>query len=331
MKVEITTNPDSTWQLLIASQPTGNAALRMRVWRETKSLGAAALRDGAYLLPPQASRGVFDTLAEQVRAAGGQAEVVAVRPTPEQSAQWQGLFDRAAQYAELYERSEALTREVEHGAAGDLLRELQSLEQAMQRVSAVDYFPGPAREQLRTRLGGLRQLVQRRLSPDEPLALADATLAPLSKRSYAAKTWATRRQLWIDRVASVWLIRRFIDPQARFVWLAKPADKPKRAIGFDFDGAEFTHCGGLITFEVLARRFQLDGDAAVARLATIVHALDSGGVPVAEAAGVETLLAGLRQIHPDDDAFAAASSAAFDAWYAAFAASPRPQAQRRRS
>lgn len=331
MQVEITTHNDSSWQLLIASQPTGNAALRMRVWRETKSLGAAALRDGAYLLPPQASGGVFDTLAEQVRAAGGQAEVVAVRPTPEQSTQWQSLFDRAAQYAELYERSEALTRAIERGAPGELLREVQSLEQATQRVSAVDYFPGPAREQLHKRLDELRQLVQRRLSPDEPLAVEGGSLAPLSKKSYAAKTWATRKQLWIDRVASVWLIRRFIDPQARFIWLAKPADKPKRAIGFDFDGAEFTHCGGLITFEVLARRFQLDADAAVARLGTIVHALDSGGLPVAEAAGVETLLAGLRQIQQDDDAFADAASAAFDAWYAAFAASPRQQSPRRRT
>jgi hypothetical protein len=324
--VNIITTREDYWPLLIASQPTGNAALRMRVWRETKALGAAALRDGAYLLPPQANTGDFDVLVAQVQAAGGHAEVLAVQPRPEQARQWPQLFDRSAEYAALYEQCEALARQTGRGAPAELLRRLQSLEQAAQKLYAVDYFPGAAREQVQRALQALRQQVQQRLAPDEPRALRGGRMAPLAASDYRGKTWATRKHLWIDRVACVWLIRRFIDPQARFVWIAGPADKPKRAIGFDFDGAEFTHRGGLVTFEVLLRRFSLDGDAALARLGAIVHALDAGGVPVAEAAGVEALLAGLRELHDEDDVFAQAAGAAFDAWHAAFRKPPGERA-----
>lgn len=323
MSVDIATKTAASagcWQLLVASQPTGNAALRMRVWRETKALGAAALRDGAYLLPPQAKADVFDALVVQVQAASGHAEVLAVQPKAEQAGRWPLLFNRATEYGALYEQSEALARDMGRGEPAELLRRLQSLEQAAQKVQSVDYFPGAARQQVQQALQALRQQVQRRLAPDEPRAQRDARMAPLVASDYRGKTWATRRRLWIDRVACVWLIRRFIDPQARFLWIAAPADKPKRAIGFDFDGAQFTHRGGLVTFEVLLRQFSLDGDAALARLGAIVHTLDVGGLPVAEAAGVEALLAGLRTLHADDDGFAESACGAFDAWHAAFRA-----------
>src|SRR5439155_1361286 len=77
-------------------------------------------------------------------------------------------------------------------------------------------------------------------SPDEPHA-AKGIIPKRQKAQYRGRTWATRARPWIDRVASAWLIRRFIDPRARFRWLRKPTDCPKTALGFDFDGAEFTH------------------------------------------------------------------------------------------
>jgi hypothetical protein len=95
-------------------------------------------------------------------------------------------------------------------------------------------------------------------------------------------------------MASAWLIRRFIDRKAKFLWLDEAKRCPKRALGFDFDGATFTHVGGRVTFEVLAASFGLDADPALARIAAIVHFLDVGGVPVAEAPGIEAVLAGLR-------------------------------------
>ena len=132
------------------------------------------------------------------------------------------------------------------------------------------------------------------------------------------RTWATRRRLWVDRVASAWLIRRFIDRDARFQWLAKPSDCPKRALGFDFDGATFTHVGDRVTFETLMASFGLEDDAALARLAAMVHLLDVGGEPVPEAKGFEAVMAGARERLPDDDALLAEISGVLDSLYLHF-------------
>jgi hypothetical protein len=113
-------------------------------------------------------------------------------------------------------------------------------------------------------------------------------------------------------MASAWLIRRFIDRKASFLWLDDPKRCPKKALGFDFDGAAFTHVDGRVTFEVLAASFGLAGDPAIARIGAIVHCLDVGGVPVAEAPGVEAVLAGARAAAADDDKLLAEASRLFD-------------------
>jgi hypothetical protein len=124
-------------------------------------------------------------------------------------------------------------------------------------------------------------------------------------------------------VASAWLIRHFIDPGARFLWLAKPSDCPKRALGFDFDGAAFSHVGERVTFETLMASFGLEADPALARLATLVHALDVGGEAVAEARGLEAIMAGARERLDDDDALLAEMSRVLDSLYAHFAREAR--------
>jgi hypothetical protein len=123
----------------------------------------------------------------------------------------------------------------------------------------------------------------------------------------------------VDRVASAWLIRRFIDPQARFLWLAQPSDCPSEALGFDFDGAAFTHVGERVTFETLLASFSLEDDAALMRLAALVHQLDVGGDSVAEAAGFEAVMAGARERLDDDDALLAEIGTVLDSLYAHFA------------
>jgi hypothetical protein len=130
--------------------------------------------------------------------------------------------------------------------------------------------------------------------------------------------WATRRHLWIDRVASAWLIQRFIDKKARFLWLASPVDCPADALGFDFDGAAFTHIGERVTFEVLLASFGLERDAGLAGIAAIVHALDLGGEQVPEAIGFEAIMTGMRQRLPDDDDLLAEMGSVFDALHAHF-------------
>ena len=134
----------------------------------------------------------------------------------------------------------------------------------------------------------------------------------------------TVKTAWVDRLACAWLIRRFIDPQARMLWLADPAQAPRGALGFDFDGAHFSHVGALVSVEVLAASFGLQTDARLQRVLRLVHALDVGGLPLAEAAGLEAVLTGLRELHADDDALTLAAAAVFDALYAV----PDPPAAR---
>ena len=117
--------------------------------------------------------------------------------------------------------------------------------------------------------------------------------------------------------ACAWLIRRFIDPQARILWLASPGDCPADALGFDFDGAIFSHVGSRVTFEVLAASFGLE-QPAIARLGLLVHYLDVGGVQPPEATGIESVLAGLRETLTQDDQLLTAASAIFDGLLASF-------------
>jgi hypothetical protein len=119
-------------------------------------------------------------------------------------------------------------------------------------------------------------------------------------------------------MASAWLIRRFIDRKAKFLWLDTPKKCPKSALGFDFDGAQFTHVGGRVSFEVLAASFGLDSDPSIVRIGAIVHCLDVGGVPVAEAAGIEAVLAGARAAAADDDKLLTEASRVFDSLYRNF-------------
>ena len=120
-------------------------------------------------------------------------------------------------------------------------------------------------------------------------------------------------------MASAWLIERFIDPAASFLWLAHPRDCPADAVGFDFDGATFSHVEHLVTFEVLVRSFDLTGDLALNKVGALVHYLDVGGMPVAEAAGFVAMLAGAKHQAADDDALLDRAGALLDHLYAGYA------------
>ena len=130
--------------------------------------------------------------------------------------------------------------------------------------------------------------------------------------------WVTRERPKTDRIACPWLIRRFIDPKAKFVWLERPSALPVKAVGYDFDGAEFTHVGSKVTFEVLMERFGLDRDPALAAVGASVHFLDVGGAPVADAKGLETVLKGVKEKAASDDAMLAEANRIFDHFYSAY-------------
>ena len=146
----------------------------------------------------------------------------------------------------------------------------------------------------------------------------DGRIVSRDRMQYQGRLWATRRNMWVDRVTSAWLIQRFIDPSARFLWLGTPADCPPEALGFDFDGATFTHVGKRVTFEVLLSSFGLEGDRGLVRLATMVHSLDVGGASTPEASGFEAVLAGARKRLPDDNALLTDIGSVLDSLHAYF-------------
>ncbi|MBI4742207.1 MAG: chromate resistance protein [Betaproteobacteria bacterium] len=299
----------SAWLLLLTTLPSSSGTPRMRVWRALKALGCGALRDGAWLLPAGRADGGFkhlERLAGETVAAGGTAELLLLTAVDDaQETRFRSLFDRSADYAQVLD---ALRK-----AAAELpdAKTVLALQRELKGIAATDFFPGEAKRQAETALAELEAL-----SSGEPRFRAGA-IRRLDAAGFRRRTWATRRHLWIDRMASAWLIRRFIDREARFVWLARAEDCPAGALGFDFDGAAFTHVDGRVTFEVLLASFALDADPALARLAELVHYLDVGGIPVAEAPGVERVLSGARALCGNDDALLDEVSHVFDSLYLA--------------
>lgn len=315
----------SPWLLLVVSLPTNSATARMRIWRTLKGLGCCALRDGAYLLPDQQSlRQQLDGLAAETVREGGSAWLLTVHADSDtQRSAYEALFGRSEDYAAFSKLVQAARQELAATPAAELNRTLRKLRRDYEAIRAIDYFPDQASADAEAVWREFVAAAAAVLSPGEPMAVVRA-IARLDQTAYQARTWATRRHLWVDRAASAWLIKRFIDRQATFLWLEAPADCPAEALGFDFDNATFTHVGNRVTFEVLLASFGLDGDKGLARLGAMVHALDVGGAFVPEAAGFEAMLGGVRQRAPDDDHVMQVVSLVLDALYVQFGSEPQP-------
>ena len=273
------------------------------------------LRDGVYLLPDQeACRKTLAAIAADVTTSGGTAMIIGV--VPPAGIAFEELFDRSADYAELMSEISKVRESLSPDTATDAIKQTRKHRKAFAAILETDFFPGEARKQVEAALKEIESAASRLFSPDEPYVM-DADIAKLDKSKYKGKTWATRKRPWVDRLASAWLIRRFIDPKAQFRWLDSPADCPKKALGFDFDGAAFTHVGAKVTYEVLMASFDID-DARLTQIGALVHFLDVGGVQPAEALGIESVLAGFRATMPDDDQLLAAACAVFDGLMAHF-------------
>jgi hypothetical protein len=298
------------WLSLITTLPTENATLRQRTWRALKASGAAVLRDGVYLMPELDScRATFNGLAADVRDGGGSAHVLRVEE-PE-GGNFVGLFDRSGDFGVLLTEILAAQQRLTADTVQDVLRQTRKLRKIFGNIAATDFFPTQAQKQADASLGELELSCAFVLSPDEP-RLREGTIDRLNATQYQGRRWATRARPWVDRLACAWLIRRFIDPQACILWLAQPADCPPDALGFDFDGATFSHIGSRVTFEVLASSFGLHQQTAIAQLGLLVHYLDVGGVQPPEAAGVERVLNGMRESIQNDDQLLGAASTVFD-------------------
>lgn len=304
------------WISLITSLPTENAAVRMRTWRALKASGAAVLRDGVYLLPDLAAcREGFDALAADMMAAGGTALVMGV--VPPEGVDFRALFDRTGSYEALSQQFTHALATLSFDTAAEHTRLVRKLRKTFAGIEAMDFFPGEAGAQVARQLAALELACARALSPDEPQAV-DGEIQALALADHQGRTWVTRERPWADRLACAWLIQRFIDPKARIRWLNEPTERPAKSLGFDFDGAEFTHVGHRVTFEVLMTSFGLSAQG-LPRLAALVHCLDVGGLQPPEAVGLEAVLKGLQSQLADDAALQAAAGVVFDGLLAQFA------------
>jgi hypothetical protein len=309
----------NTFAGLVLSLPTRDSTVRMRVWRALKGSGCGVLRDGVYLLPRDApTLPVFPDVETQVRSAGGFAMAVDVDfRTPKALDHARGLFDRSKEYGELVGQARA----AKGGLAKLGKRKAETLSrrvrESFDQLATLDFFPGEAKRQAEAAVLALQGEVERLHAAGEPRS-ARGKVRRASRDEYRGRVWATRKDLWVDRLASAWLIKRFIDKDARFKWLDAPRDCPKTAVGFDFDGARFTHVGSRVTFEVLLASFGLEADAALVSIGAAVHFLDAGGIPVADARGLETVLRGIKARERNDDERASKAFGVFDNVYAAY-------------
>lgn len=288
----------------------------MRALRTLEALGAAVMREGVYLLPDtQVARQGLAHLAEYIAKNGGAAQVLqAAALEPAQARELRSLFDRSARYAELIKVIESLRIGFGVADPSALARVLAKQRRELEAIAALDFFPSETRHRAERVLAEAEAQVRGLLFPQQATgAAASPPAEPLLGR-----IWATRAPAWADRLASAWLIRRFLDPEATIRWLEKNEPCPQDAIGFAFEGARFANSATRVTFEELLAHFGLEKSAALARIGAIVHFLEVRGAAVPEAAGVQTLLQGALRRATTNDELLAEAEKAFDLLYEAY-------------
>jgi hypothetical protein len=306
--------PAGNWLVMVAQLPTEDPASRMRVLRTLESLGAAVMREGAYLLPHSpANRQSLDALAEYIAKTAGSAHVLnVIAASPAQAKFFTWLFDRSQRYHELIKTIESLRVGFGHSDPSAISRVLHKQRREFDSIAALDFFPTEARESARKSLAEAEEAVRKLVFPDQTRATLKAN------ETLQRRKWVTRKPLWADRLACAWLIRRFVDPEATIGWLDKGEAVPADAIGFGFDGAHFTNSEARVTYEEMLSRLDLARNAALGRIASIVHFLEVRGTPVPEALGVQTLLQGaLRRAQGENELLAEAEKT-FDLLYEAY-------------
>ena len=311
----------SRWVLLIHQIPPKPDYFRVKVWRRLQRLGAVAIKNSVYVLPR--SDETVEDLQWQMReivAGGGEASVCEANFVDGLTdTEIEALFRTArdADYRDIVADAQRLLKALRGGrraltdGRGQIKADLGRLKRRLADIVAIDFFGAPRRRAAHEELARLEARLR---PPDiEVPAPADPAQAP------RGATWVTRQGVYIDRIASAWLIRRFIDPAAHFKFVAPEGYRPRPGeLRFDMFEAEYTHEGDTCTFETLLTRFGL-GDRALRLIAEIVHDIDCKetkfGRP--ETPGIERLIAGIAKQNPEDDTRLEHGTALFDALHAA--------------
>jgi len=308
--------------LLIHQIPPRPAYLRVKIGRHLQRIGAVAIKNSVYALPRNdETQEDFQWVLREVVKGGGDASIVEARFIDGLSdEQVTALFQsaREADYREVAEQAREVAASLPKRGPPpenrriEVANQIARLRQRLSELEAIDFFGAPGREMAEGVVSGMEARMKPSAESHEP------SKATVRRDEYRGRTWVTRSGIKVDRMASAWLIRKFIDPQARFKFVpAKGYVPQKNEVRFDMFEAEFTHDGDLCTFEVLVERFGLT-DPALRPIAEIVHDVDVKDAKYGreEAPGIGQVVAGIAAAHPDDEARLERGSPLFEDMYA---------------
>ena len=312
----------AAWLLLVHQLPAKPAYFRVKIWRRLQGLGAVAIKGSVYALPAgEETQEDFQWLLAEIVEGGGEAMVCEARLIDGlNDREVRALFDRARDEdygtiaQELRTLAEGLTgRPPDPDRRSETRAQLKRLRRQFEQIVAIDFFGTDGREAVEGLLSRMEELMK-----DEPGA--EASAAAEDREALRGRTWVTRKGVQVDRIASAWLIRRFIDPEARFRFVPAKGYAPEpRELRFDMFEAEFTHRGDHCTFEVLLEHAGLD-DPGLRAIAEIVHDIDlkDGKFGREETIGVASLIAGIAVATDDDPERIRRGEAVFEDLYAFF-------------
>jgi hypothetical protein len=292
----------TTWLLLIHQVPNSPAYLRVKMWRRLQKIGAVAVKNAVYVLPrSDQSSEDFHWVAREIMEAGGDAsvcEATFVEGITEKEMIELFQAARNADYRELLDEIKEVKDELrtaEKGGeawASGMSSRVSRLRQRLTEIQSIDFFSAPDGTQVETNVAEIESKIRK-----APIHKTQQRTGP-----YSGRTWVTRKGVHVDRIASAWLIRRFIDSNARFKFVAAKGYRAEPdELRFDMFDAEFTHEGDLVTFEVLMQRQNLS-DTALRRIAEMIHDIDlkesTFGRP--ETAGLALIVNAICTKHKED-------------------------------
>ena len=311
------------WLLLIHQLPAKPAYLRVKIWRRLQVLGAVAVKNAVHVLPStEGSQEDFEWLLKEIVDAGGEAVLCGAQFIDGLSdTDVRELFNAArdADYAEIADEARALSAKLSetpiNESRSDLKAQFSRLKNRYQQNAGIDFFDANGRQST----DGLIRGIEKALAEgEEPHSTDDEAKRPHT--NLIGRVWVTRIGVHVDRIGCAWLVRRFIDKQARFKFVPPKGYVPEpNELRFDMFDAEFTHEGDRCSFEVLMTRAGID-DPALSAIAEIVHDIDLKDDKYGreEAAGIKTLINGICADTRDDDDRLARGAAIFDDLYAVF-------------
>lgn len=318
------------WILLIHQLPPKPTNLRVRIWRKLQKVGSVAIKNSVYVLPAtEETHEHFQWLKQEIESAGGEASVFradSVEGTTDEEIIAAFLKARDEEFAAVAAQFDGLTGAIREQSRGKHLSggrlsahesEIDKLHAELERIAANDFFTAAQRAAAFSAYERCQKAIRAAQGPTEKAALSQKKGGTLDVSNYQGQRWVTRRNLHIDRLASAWLIKQFIDKSPRFYFVAD-GETVEGAIPFDMFGAEFTHHGEDCTFESMLKQFGLTESRGLRELGEIVHDIDlkDDKFHRLEAAGLNAIIDGLSKVLRDDRKLLQQTTIVFDGLYA---------------